>query len=339
MIFIDACRRQDTPYTPIWLMRQAGRYMSEYRAARQETGSFLALCENPDLVKKVTLQPIEAFDFDAAIIFSDILLVPREMGLPLDFVEGDGPVFAKTITDYQSVCTLKKDTFLRMEYVFDGISQTRAALPKEKALIGFCGSPWTLATYMIEGRGTKNFAKSKKILYESPQTMHFLLKQITDELKGFIEGQIKAGADAIMIFDSWAGALEMDAFYEFSFGYVKDILKHARNTANVPLIVYPRGIGAFIDKIDGRFDVLGLDQGVPLFAAKKSLGSRYVLQGNLEPARLYSEDAMEMGVDEIISVMGKKPGHIFNVGMGMLPDLPRENVKKLVEIVRKKTKR
>ncbi|MDU7693152.1 MAG: uroporphyrinogen decarboxylase [Helicobacter sp.] len=340
MIFIDACKRLKTPYTPVWFMRQAGRYLSEYQAARKEAGSFLELCENVDLITKVSLQPVEILDVDAAIIFSDILLVPREMGLPLEFIEGQGPVFSKTITDYKSVGKMRKDTFLKMDYVYDSISQTRAKLPKEKALIGFVGSPWTLATYMIEGQSSKHFQKAKKVLYESPQTMHFLLKQITDELKGFIEGQIKAGADAIMIFDTWANALEREAFFEFSFGYIKDLIKHARGVdSSIPLIVFPKGVGAYLPQIDGDFDVFGVDWSTPLDLAKKTLGSKYVLQGNLEPSRLYNEDSMEMGVDEIIDIMGKKEGHIFNLGHGMLPDLPRENVKKLVEIIKRKTKR
>lgn len=340
MIFIDACKRQPTPYTPIWLMRQAGRYLSEYRQTRKEAGSFLDLCHNVDLITKVTLQPIEIFDFDAAIIFSDILLLPQEMGLPLEFVEGEGPVFSKTITDYQSVCSLRKDTFLKMDYVYDSISQTRAKLPKDKALIGFCGSPWTIATYMIEGKSSKNFAKSKRVLYENPQTMHFLLKQITDELKGFVEGQIKAGVDALMIFDSWGGALELETYFEFSWGYMLDVVKYARNiNKDIPLIIFPKGVGAYLHRIRGDFDVYGVDWGTPLDSAKRVLGDKYVLQGNLEPSRLYNEDSMEMGIDEIVDIMGKNGGHIFNLGHGMLPDLPRENVHKLVELVRKKTKR
>lgn len=340
MIFIDACKRKETPYTPIWMMRQAGRYLSEYKEVRKQAGSFLDLCKNVDLASKVTLQPVDILNVDAAILFSDILVVPLEMGLNLEFVAGEGPRFLRTISSYDDVCTLKKDIAKNLDYVYDTVSQVRSSLPKDKALIGFCGSPWTLATYMIEGQGTKSYAKSKKMLYESPQTLHYLLKQISDELKDYLMGQIRAGANCVMIFDSWAAALEKEAFFEFSWGYMKDIAREIKKQyPEVPVILFPKGVGAYLDGIDGEFDVFGVDWGTPLDLAKSKLGSKYVLQGNLEPCRIYNEDAMEMGVDEIISIMGKRPGHIFNLGHGMLPDLPRENAIKLVEMVHKKTRR
>ncbi|MCE3038325.1 uroporphyrinogen decarboxylase [Helicobacter anatolicus] len=340
MIFIDACKRKETPYTPIWMMRQAGRYLEEYRETRKKAGNFLDLCHNVELATEVTLQPVEILNVDAAILFSDILVVPLEMGLPLEFVAGEGPQFQRTITNYQDVCNLKKDAFLKLDYVYDTISSVRAKLSKDKALIGFCGSPWTLATYMIEGEGSKTYAKSKKMLYENPQTMHYLLKQITDELKGYLIRQIEAGANAVMVFDSWASALEQEAYFEFSWGYMKDIAKYIKmHYPEIPVILFPKGIAGYLKHIDGNFDVFGVDWGTPMEFAKQHLGGKYVLQGNLEPSRLYNEDFMEMGVDEIIGIMGKKAGHIFNLGHGMLPDLPRENVIKLVEMVHKKTKR
>lgn len=340
MIFIDACKRLETPYTPIWMMRQAGRYLEEYKQTRKKAGSFLDLCHNVELATEVTLQPIEILNVDAAILFSDILVVPLEMGLPLEFLAGEGPKFQKTIENYQDVCNLKKDAFLKLDYVYDTVSSVRSKLPKDKALIGFCGSPWTLATYMIEGEGSKTYVKSKKMLYENPQTMHYLLKQITDELKGYLSKQIEAGANAVMVFDSWASALEQEAYFEFSWGYMKDIAKYIKtHYPHIPVILFPKGIGGYLKHIDGDFDVFGVDWGTPMELAKQQLGAKYVLQGNLEPSRLYNEDSMEMGVDEIIGIMGKKPGHIFNLGHGMLPDLPRENAIKLVEMVHKKTKR
>ena len=340
MIFIDACKKKPTPYTPIWLMRQAGRYLEEYKQTRQKAGNFLDLCKNVELATEVTLQPIDILNVDAAILFSDILVIPMEMGLDLSFVKGEGPKFTRPISNYQEVCQLKKGIAPKLEYVYDTISSVRQKLSKDKALIGFCGSPWTLATYMIEGEGSKTYTKSKKLLYQSPQTLHYLLKQITDELKDYLLLQIKAGADCVMIFDSWASALEEEAFFEFSWGYMKDIAKEIKkHYPDTPVILFPKGIGAYLDKIDGNFDVFGVDWGTPLHLAKSKLSDRYVLQGNLEPCRIYSEDAMEIAVDEIISIMGKKPGHIFNLGHGMLPDLPRENAIKLVEIVHQKTKR
>ncbi|RDU74425.1 uroporphyrinogen decarboxylase [Helicobacter anseris] len=340
MIFIDACKRKETPYTPIWMMRQAGRYLSEYKESRKKAGSFLELCHNVDLATEVTLQPVDILNVDAAILFSDILVVPLEMGLPLEFLAGEGPKFSRTIENYQDVCALKQDAYLKLDYVYDTISKVRGSLPKDKALIGFCGSPWTLATYMIEGEGSKTYAKSKKMLYANPQTMHYLLKQITDELKGYLSMQIKAGANAVMIFDSWASALEKEAYFEFSWGYMKDIAHYLKtHFPEIPVILFPKGIAGYLESIDGKFDVFGVDWGTPMELAKRILGQKYVLQGNLEPSRLYNEDSMEMAVDEIISIMGKKAGHIFNLGHGMLPDLPRENAIKLVELVHKKTKR
>ncbi len=340
MIFIDACKREKTPYTPIWMMRQAGRYLSEYQEVRQRAGSFLDLCRNADLAAEVTLQPVDILNVDAAILFSDILVVPMEMGMQLEFTAGEGPRFKESITHYSEVCALKKDITKNLSYVYDTLSSVRARLPKDKALIGFCGAPWTLATYMVEGQGSKSYAKSKKLLYQNPQTLHYLLKKISDELKGYLIAQIRAGADCVMIFDSWAGALDKEAFLEFSWGYMKDIAREVKkHYPHTPVILFPKGAGAYLDYIDGEFDVFGVDWGTPLELAKAKLGRKYVLQGNLEPCKLYHEDVMEMGVDEILSIMGKVGGHIFNLGHGMLPDLPRENAIKLVEMVHRKTKR
>lgn len=344
MIFIDACLRKPTPYTPIWLMRQAGRYLSEYRAVRERAGSFLDLCKSVDLATQVTLQPVEIFDLDAAILFSDILLIPLEMGLGLEFVKDEGPKFAKTFRAESDLKALKCGASTRLNYVYDAVSAIRAKLPKDKALIGFCGAPWTLATYMIEGQGSKTYTHSKKMLYTNPQLLHALLSRISDELKAYLEGQIRAGANAVMIFDSWAGALEHSAYMEFGFKYILEITAYlkAKYPQN-PLIVFPKGVGGYLQHfgdIKGvNFEVFGVDWGCDLKNAKEILGKKFVLQGNLEPARLYDEKAMEAGIDEILSIMGKKDGHIFNLGHGMLPDLPRESVAKLVQIVREKTKR
>lgn len=340
MIFIDACKRKETPYTPIWMMRQAGRYLSEYKEVRKKAGSFLDLCFNSKLATEVTLQPVDILDVDAAIIFSDILVVPLEMGLPLEFVSGEGPHFKKTIRDEKSVFELKKDAYRNLSYVYDTLSDVRSKLSKEKALIGFCGSPWTLATYMIEGEGSKTYAHSKKMLYTDPNLLHSLLSKLTEELKGYLSMQIKSGANAVMVFDSWAGALEREAYLEFSWKYMKEIASSIKKDfPHIPVILFPKGIAGYLDKIDGEFDVFGVDWSVPLENAKYHLGEKYVLQGNLEPSRLYDVQALEEGVDRIFAVMGKKPGHIFNLGHGMLPDLPRENAEILVRMVREKYKR
>lgn len=340
MIFIDACFRKPTPYTPIWLMRQAGRYLTEYKATRAQAGSFLDLCKNVELATEVTLQPVEILDVDAAILFSDILVVPLEMGLGLEFVAGEGPKFKQTIATQNDVDSLKSGAFKNLEYVYDTLSMLRQKLPKDKALIGFCGSPWTLATYMIEGEGSKTYAKSKKMLYSNPTLLHSLLSKINDELKDYLARQIESGANAVQIFDSWAGALECSAYFEFSWRYMQDIAQFLKNKyPHIPVMLFPKGIAGFLDHIDGVFDVFGVDWNTPMELAKQKLGHKYVLQGNLEPARLYDRDSMIGGIEAILRVMGKESGHIFNLGHGMLPDLPRQNAIDLIQIVRERTKR
>ncbi|WP_394965362.1 uroporphyrinogen decarboxylase [uncultured Helicobacter sp.] len=340
MIFVDACFRKPTPYTPIWLMRQAGRYLTEYKATRAQAGSFLDLCKNVELATEVTLQPVEILDVDAAILFSDILVVPLEMGLGLEFVAGEGPKFKQTIATQNDVDSLKSGAFKNLEYVYDTLSMLRQKLPKDKALIGFCGSPWTLATYMIEGEGSKTYTKSKKMLYSNPTLLHSLLSKISDELKGYLARQIESGANAVQIFDSWAGALECSAYFEFSWRYMQDIAQFLKNKyPHIPVMLFPKGIAGFLDHIDGVFDVFGVDWSTPMELAKQKLGHKYVLQGNLEPARLYDRDSMIGGVEAILRVMGKESGHIFNLGHGMLPDLPRQNAIDLIQIVRERTKR
>ncbi|MCI6313040.1 MAG: uroporphyrinogen decarboxylase [Helicobacter sp.] len=340
MIFIDACFRKPTPYTPIWLMRQAGRYLTEYKVTRAQAGSFLDLCKNVELATEVTLQPVEILDVDAAILFSDILVVPLEMGLGLEFVAGEGPKFKQTIATQNDVDSLKSGAFKNLEYVYDTLSMLRQKLPKDKALIGFCGSPWTLATYMIEGEGSKTYAKSKKMLYSNPTLLHSLLSKINDELKGYLARQIESGANAVQIFDSWAGALECSAYFEFSWRYMQDIAQFLKNKyPHIPVMLFPKGIAGFLDHIDGVFDVFGVDWSTPMELAKQKLGHKYVLQGNLEPARLYDRDSMIGGIEAILRVMGKESGHIFNLGHGMLPDLPRQNAIDLIQIVRERTKR
>lgn len=340
MIFIDACFRKSTPYTPVWMMRQAGRYLTEYMQARAQAGSFLSLCKNPELACEVTLQPIDILDVDAAILFSDILVVPMEMGLPLDFHAGEGPVFGRTIRSEGDLLRLSEGAEDRLDYVYDAIAMIRGQLDPSKALIGFCGAPWTLATYMIEGQGSKTYAESKKMLYSEPQTLHKMLQMITETLKKYLEAQIRCGANAVMIFDSWAAALEKSAYMEFGWHYMKEIASCIKQMyPEIPVMLFPKGIPACLSEIDGDFDVFGVDWGTPIELAKNKLGSKYVLQGNLEPARLYSLEKMEEGVDHIVKIMGKEPGHIFNLGHGMMPDLPRDNAIELVRMVKEKTRR
>ena len=338
MIFIDACKGKETEYTPIWMMRQAGRYLPQYKELRASVGDFLALCKDSAKAAQASLQPIDELDVDAAIIFSDILVVPLEMGMDLSFKAGEGPVFSEPISDLKALDRLSADRAIeRLGYVYNALKITRDKLAPNKALIGFCGAPWTLATYMIEGRGSKTYEKSKKMLYSNPQLLHSMLRKITNALKGYISGQINAGANAIQIFDSWAGALEMSAYLEFAWSYISELCEHIRaNHPDTAIIIFPKGVGGFITKLDGDFDVLGVGRECDIASVKHSLGAKYVLQGNLEPCRLYDTMAIEDGVDEILGVMGGKR-HIFNLGHGILPDIPVTNAKYLINYVREKS--
>ena len=340
MIFIDACLKKPTPHTPVWIMRQAGRYLPEYRALRAAAGDFLALCRDYKRASEVSLQPVEILGVDAAIIFSDILVVPLEMGLPLRFERGEGPVFERVLENERDLDALDASGALeRLGYVYDALALTRDKLPKDKALIGFCGSPWTLATYMIEGRGSKTYAKSKKLLYERPEFLHQILQKLTEVLKGYLEEQIKSGADAVQIFDSWAAALEAEAFFEFSFAYMREISAHIKaKYPHIPVILFPKGVSGYLDGIGGEFDVFGVDWSTPLALARDKLSARFVLQGNMEPCRLYDKKAIERGVREILEVMRGR-GHIFNLGHGILPDIPVENAKFFVSLVRELSRR
>ncbi|EMZ36575.1 uroporphyrinogen decarboxylase [Helicobacter bilis] len=334
MIFIDACLRKKTPYTPIWMMRQAGRYLDEYKATRKRAKNFIDLCQRVDLATEVTLQPIDILDVDAAILFSDILVIPYEMGFPLEFKEGFGPQFLQTITDEESLGMLKSNAHTRLSYVYECVDSVRKRLSKDKALIGFSGAPWTLATYMIEGHGSKSYEKSKKMLYQNPKLLHALLQKLTEEIKQYLSMQIKAGANAVMLFDSWANALEKSKYLEFGWFYLQDIANYLKATfPQIPLIAFPRGVGAFLESLHGKFDVLGIDWQIDMKEAKEKAGDRFVLQGNLEPARLYDYSSMKEGVISILEVM-RNSGHIFNLGHGMIKDLPRENAISLVKLVR-----
>ncbi|MRI83350.1 MAG: uroporphyrinogen decarboxylase [Nitratiruptor sp.] len=340
MIFVDACFRKPTPYTPIWMMRQAGRYLPEYMEVRRKAGDFLTLCKDPQMAAEVTLQPIEILDVDAAILFSDILVIPMEMGMELRFEKGEGPVFSKPVATLADVEALYDYPEERLGYVYETIRIVRSTLPQEKALIGFSGAPWTLATYMVEGGGSKSYAAIKQMVYADPGTLHALLIKVSEAIKAYLLKQIEAGVNAIQIFDSWASALEREKFFEFSWDYLVDIAAFLKERhPEIPIILFPKGIAGYLDGIEGPFDVFGVDWGTPMELAKKRLGKRYVLQGNMDPARLYDREATKEGVERIIEVMGARPGHIFNLGHGMLPDTPVENAKYLVELVHDLTRR
>ncbi|RUM67491.1 MAG: uroporphyrinogen decarboxylase [Sulfurospirillum sp.] len=340
-IFVDACFGKPTPYTPVWMMRQAGRYLPEYMKVREEAGDFLSLCHNPKLAAEVTLQPVDIVGVDAAILFSDILVIPNEMGMELDFVKGEGPVFAKPIRDEKALDALigGEEAANKLTYVYDTIKLVREQLADDKALIGFTGAPWTLATYMIEGQGTKTYNICKKLIYTEPEFMHKLLAKVTEVVKYYLEKQIEAGVDVVQIFDSWAAALEKPKYLEFSWAYMKEIASYIKaKYPHIPIIMFPKGIPAYLDEIDGDFDVFGVDWSTPMALAKEKLGARYVLQGNMEPCRLYSKEATYECVTSIAGTM-KEGRHIFNLGHGILPDVPVENAKYFVSLCKEVSKR
>ncbi len=341
MIFVDACLGKETPYTPVWMMRQAGRYLPEYMRVRATAGNFLNLCHNPALAAEVTLQPIDIVGVDAAILFSDILVVPNEMGMELDFIKGEGPVFAKPIVSEADIDALLggKEAADRLTYVYETIKLVRKQLAPDKALIGFTGAPWTLATYMIEGQGTKTYNICKKMMYSNPELLHKILAKVTEVVKYYMEAQIEAGIDVVQIFDSWAAAIEPSKYDEFSWKYMVEIADYLKSKyPHIPIIMFPKGIPAFLDKIYGNFDVFGVDWSTPMALAKEKLGDKYVLQGNMEPCRLYSKEATRECVESLAETM-RDGRHIFNLGHGILPDVPVENAKYFVSLCKELSKR
>ncbi len=341
MIFLDACKGKETPYTPVWMMRQAGRYLPEYMKVREKAGNFLNLCHSPELAAEVTLQPVEIVGVDAAILFSDILVVPNEMGMKLDFIKGEGPVFENPIKNEKDIESLldPATSAKNLTYVYNTIKLVKKRLDPSKTFIGFSGAPWTLATYMIEGQGTKTYNVVKKMLYKNPELLHKLLQKVTDAVKFYLEEQIRSGVDVVQIFDSWAAALEKSAYFEFSWNYIKEICSYLKSKyPDTPIIVFPKGIGAYLNDIDGDFDVFGVDWSTPMSLAKEKLGNRYVLQGNMEPCRLYSKESTKEAVLEIADIMNNER-HIFNLGHGILPDVPVENAKYFIDLVHNVTKK
>jgi uroporphyrinogen decarboxylase len=339
MIFIDACFGKETEYTPVWMMRQAGRYLPEYMEVRKKIGNFLDMTRNPEVVAEVTIQPIDILDVDAAILFSDILNLPMEMGLPLRFEKGVGPVFDKTIDTEEDIEALDSSADEKLEYVYKGVKLIRERLPEEKALIGFAGSPWTIATYMVEGRGSKQYAKIKKMVYSNPMMLHRLLAFNTKETVEYLSKQIDAGANAVMVFDSWGGALEKEKFFEFSWNYMREIAKNIKaKYPGVPVILFSKGVGLYMDEMDGDFDVIGVDWSTPVDKALRVFKDNYTIQGNMEPTRLYSKSATKEAVEKIAGIM-KGHRHIFNLGHGILPDVPVENAKYFVNLCKELTRR
>lgn len=339
--FLRALLRQPTDYTPLWLMRQAGRYLPEYRATRAQAGSFMGLATNPDYATEVTLQPLERYKLDAAILFSDILTVPDAMGLGLSFAEGEGPRFARPLRDEQAVRALRAPDLGSLQYVFDAVTQIRKTLDGRVPLIGFSGSPWTLACYMVEGRGSDDFRTVKSMLYDRPDLMHHILQINAAAVAAYLNAQIEAGAQAVMIFDTWGGALADGVYQAFSLSYMRQVisqLKREHNGERIPCIVFTKGGGLWLDEIaDSGADAVGLDWTVNLGKARAQVGHKVALQGNLDPNVLFAKpEQIHAEVERVLQSFGKPEagsGHVFNLGHGISQFTPPESVSALVDAV------
>ena len=338
--FLKALMRQPTDYTPVWMMRQAGRYLPEYRQSRKNAGSFLQLCKNADFATEVTMQPLDRYPLlDAAILFSDILTVPDAMGLGLYFEEGEGPKFERTLQLEADIKKLAVPDMSKLQYVFDAVSQIRKTLNGRLPLIGFTGSPWTLATYMVEGKGKTDFLTIKKMAYARPDLLHHILDTTAQTVIQYLNAQIAAGAQAVMIFDSWGGALSHDAYKEFSLNYMQKIVDGLTKTNDgrvVPSVVFTKGGGLWLESQAAiGADALGLDWTVDIGSARQRVGAQVALQGNLDPAILLSTpEAIEKEVVKVLQSYGNGHGHVFNLGHGITQLTPPENAAAMLDAVR-----
>lgn len=336
--FLRALLREPTEHTPVWIMRQAGRYLPEYNATRKKAGSFLALAKNPELACEVTLQPLERFALDAAILFSDILTIPDAMGLGLYFAEGEGPKFERTVRTEADVARLGTADLDSLRYVFDAVSLIRKSLDGRVPLIGFSGSPFTLACYMVEGGGSDDFRTVKSMLYARPDLLHRILALNAQSVTAYLNAQIAAGAQAVMVFDTWGGALSDAAYREFSLAYAKQVFAGVTRTAQgrtVPRIFFTKGGGLWLESMaQAGADALGLDWTIDIGAARARVGDQVALQGNMDPAVLFSPpEAIEREAKRILGSFGAGPGHVFNLGHGISQFTPPEHVHALVEAV------
>jgi len=341
--FLRALRREPTPYTPVWLMRQAGRYLPEYNATRARAGSFLMLAQTPSLATEVTLQPLDRFPLDAAILFSDILTVPDAMGLGLYFADGEGPRFRHTAADEPTIAALAVPDMAKLRYVFDAVAEIRRALAGRVPLIGFAGSPFTLACYMIEGGGSADFANVRRMAYARPELLQRLVDVNAKAVAAYLNEQIAAGAQAVMIFDTWGGLLSTAAYRTFSLATMRAVLAalHSGQDGHpVPTIVFTKGGGQWLDDIAGcGASAVGLDWTVDLADARRRVGSRVALQGNLDPLVLLTDpDTVAREATAIVRAAGPAPGHVFNLGHGIVPATPPDNVAVLVETVHRESR-
>jgi len=343
--FLRSLLRQPTEYTPLWMMRQAGRYLPEYCATRKRAGSFLNLCKSPDMATEVTLQPLDRFPLDAAILFSDILTVPDAMGLGLYFAEGEGPKFERPLRDEAAIMALRvPDIGKELKYVTDAVSQIRRALDSSVPLIGFSGSPWTLSCYMVEGGGSNDYAKVKTLMYKEPKLMHHILNVTAQAVTAYLNAQIEAGAQAVMIFDSWGGALSHAAFHEFSLAYTQRIvdgLIKEKDGVRIPSIVFTKGGGLWIESIASiGCDAVGLDWTMDIGVARQKVGDKVALQGNIDPTVLFATpEVIRNEVEKVLTSYGYGSGHVFNLGHGISQFTNPDNAAALVQAVHELSKK
>ena len=336
---IRALLRQPTDTTPVWIMRQAGRYLPEYRATRKQAGSFLDLCKNKELACEVTLQPLRRFDLDAAILFSDILTIPDAMGLGLYFVEGEGPKFERPLRSQADISALGiPDPGTSLSYVTDAVSLIRRELDGQVPLIGFSGSPWTLSTYMVEGGSSKEYRYIKGMMYESPAALHQLLDTLSKAVTAYLNAQIEAGAQAVMVFDTWGGVLTPQTYRDFSLNYMQQIvsgLKREHEGQTIPVTLFTKGGAQWLEDIaDTGCDALGLDWTIDIDEARSRVGDRVALQGNLDPCVLYADpDTIRAKAQDIIARFGNHPGHVFNLGHGIHPAVDPDHLGVLIDAV------
>jgi uroporphyrinogen decarboxylase len=336
---LRALLREPVDRTPVWIMRQAGRYLPEYRATRAKAGSFLGLATNPEFSCEVTLQPLARFPLDAAILFSDILMIPKAMGVGLSFEEGEGPRIERPVRSAADIRALSvPDPSQDLRFVLDAVSLIRRELAGRVPLIGFAGSPWTVATYMVEGGSSRDFTAIKGLLYGDPKSLHALLDKLAQATTAYLNAQIEAGAQAVMLFDTWGGALSTPAYQEFSLGYLEKIvagLTREREGRRVPSILFTKGGGAWLERMaKSGADALGVDWMTELSAARRMTFDRVALQGNLDPAILFSPpDVIRTEVARALESYGHAPGHVFNLGHGVQPGVNPDHVAAMVAAV------
>lgn len=336
-LFIRALQRKPVAKTPVWLMRQAGRYLPEYRQTRAKAGDFLSLCKNKELACEVTLQPLRRFALDAAILFSDILTIPDAMGLGLSFVEGEGPCFARPIRDVAAIDTLSIPSMNdELGYVMDAARLIRQEMPADLPLIGFAGSPWTLACYMIEGGSSRDFKRTLQFMYQEPEAVHRLLAKLATAVSAYLSEQVVAGVNVLMLFDTWGGILTTHHYQAFSLRYMAMIVEQLKQKhPHIPVILFTKGGGQWLSSIaDTGCDAIGVDWTCDLALARATVGQRVTLQGNLDPTVLLtSESCIRREVKRVLASYGSGPGLVFNLGHGITPDVPPEHVAILVDAV------